>query len=104
DHPPADELLVFDQGQVRLDPRRITVHKKPNRSCWGENGDLGVAIAEFFAVGESFVPAGFGAFEESGGDGGLVDVIDGGAVHADDVEERLAIDVEAGAGPAGHGV
>jgi hypothetical protein len=31
----------------------------------------------------------------------LADVVDLGAVHADDVEEGLAVDVEAGAGAAG---
>ena len=32
---------------------------------------------------------------------GLADVVDLGAVHADDVEEGLAVDVEAGAGSTG---
>ena len=38
--------------------------------------------------------------EGLGGVLGLADVVDLGAVHADDVEEGLAVDVEAGAGAA----
>ena len=42
-----------------------------------------------------------GGDEGLGGVAGLADVVDLGAVHADDVEEGLAVDVEAGAGSAG---
>src|SRR5207237_10275431 len=79
----------------------VTVHKKSDCAGGGENCDLGVSVAEFFAVGEGFVPAGFGGFVETAGDVVFVDVVDGGAVHANDVEERLAVDVPAGAGGAG---
>ncbi len=58
----------------------------------------------FFAVGQGFVPAVFAGFVEWGWDVGLVDVVDAGAVHADYVEERLAVDVPAGAGSSGHDV
>ncbi len=43
----------------------------------------------------------WGATKGSAESAGLADVVDLGAVHADDVEEGLAVDVEAGAGSAG---
>src|SRR5207248_8253726 len=103
DHAAADQLFVFHEREVGLDAGGIAIHKEADGAGGSEDGDLGVAIAVLFAVGESFVPAGFGAFEERGGDVGFVDVVNGSAVHADDVEERLAVDVETGAGSARHG-
>ena len=63
---------------------------------------MGIAVAVLFAVGKGFIPAGFGAFVEGSGDIVFVDVVDRCAMHADHVEERLAVDVEAGAGASGH--
>src|SRR5581483_10720173 len=57
-----------------------------------------------FAVGEGFVPAGLRRFVERGGDIRLVNLVHGGAMHANDVEEGFAIDVPAGTSGAGHHV
>ena len=56
----------------------------------------------FFSVGQGLVPGGFGSFEERGGDVVFVDVVNRGTVHSDYIEERLSIDVPAGAGGSGH--
>src|SRR5206468_7196182 len=77
------------------------IHHESDCAGGGENCDLGVAVAKFFAVGEGFVPAGFGGFVEAAGDVVFVDVVDRGTVHTDDVEERLAVDVPAGASGSG---
>src|SRR5437667_9614291 len=100
-HAAAHQLLVLHQRQIRLHPGSVTVHKKSDGAGGGENCDLGVAVAEFFPVGESFVPAGFGGFVETARDIVFVDVVDRGAMRSDEVEERLAVDVPAGAGGAG---
>ena len=76
DHSPAHQLLVLHQRQIRFHTGSVTVHKKSDCAGRGENCDLGVAVAEFFAVGESFVPAGFGGFVEAAGDVVFVDVVD----------------------------
>ena len=109
DHAAADELLVLDEGEVGLDAGGVAVHHEADGSGGGEDGDLGVAVAVLFAVGEGAVPDFFACGDEFGelrgdeGFGGVArgaDVVDLGAVHADDVEEGLAVDVEAGAGSA----
>ena len=41
----ADELLVLDERDVRLDPGRIAIHHEGDRAGRGEDGDLGVAVA-----------------------------------------------------------
>src|SRR6185503_4305881 len=67
-----------------------------------EHGDLCVAVSELLTMSESFVPNGLGSFDERL-DLGLrwiccgsvvrsrADVVDRRAMHADDVEERLAV-------------
>src|SRR5207245_1605210 len=102
DHPSAHQLLVLHQRQIRLHTGCVAVHKKSDRAGGGKNGDLGVAVAEFLAMGEGFVPASLGSFVERHGNVGLVDVVYRSAVHADDVQERLTVDIPAGAGGAGH--
>src|SRR6266550_8124862 len=101
DHPAADQLLVFDQGQIGLDAGGVAIHHEADGAGGSQDCYLRVAIAVFFAVGQGFVPASFGGFVERLGDILLVDVVDAGAVHADYVEERLTVDVETGAGGAG---
>src|SRR5207248_11245605 len=101
DHSPAHQLLVLHQRQIRLHTSSSAIHHESDCAGGGENCDLGVAVAKFFAVGEGFVPAGLGSFVETGRDIVFVDVVDRGAVHTDDVQERLAVDVPAGAGGSG---
>ena len=105
DHAAADQLLVLDQREVGLDAGSVAIHHEADGAGGSENCDLRVAVAVFFAVGESFVPAGFAGFEERcRGRSFLLMLLTRRAVHADHVEERLAVDVPAGAGGAGHDV
>ena len=104
DHAPADELLVLDQGEIGLDSGSVAVHHEADGAGGGQDCDLGIAVAVFFAVGEGFVPALFAGFVDAGGDVCFVDAIHARAVHADYVEEGFAVDVPAGAGSAGHDV
>ena len=57
-----------------------------------------------FAMLQGFVPALLAGFVDAAGDIRFVNPVHGGAVHADYVQERLAVDVPAGAGSAGHGL
>ena len=57
DHAPANQFLVLHQRQIRLHTSCVAIHHEANCAGGGEHGDLRVAIAEFFAVGESLVPA-----------------------------------------------
>ena len=68
DHASADQLFVFHQRQVRLDAGGVAVHHEADGAGGGEDRDLGVAVAVFFAVGEGFVPALLAGFVERGGD------------------------------------
>ena len=104
DHAAANQLLVFHQREVRLNASSIAVHHEADGAGGSEHGDLAVAIAELFAVSESFIPALLAGFVDIAWDIVLVDAVHACAVHADYVEERLAIDVPAGAGSAGHDV
>jgi hypothetical protein len=60
DHAAADELLVLDEGEVGLDAGGVAVHHEADGAGGREDGDLRVAVAVLFAVGESAVPAIFG--------------------------------------------
>src|SRR4029079_10860620 len=51
----ADELLVLDESDVRLDPGRVAIHHEGDRAGGGEDGDLGVAIADLLAESERLV-------------------------------------------------
>ena len=109
DHAAADQLLVLDQREIGLDAGRVAVHHEADGAGGREHGDLRVAIAVLLAVRERLVPAVAAGLDEGvelrdgerlGTSLRLADVVDLGAVHADDVEERLAVDVVAGAGSA----
>ena len=56
DHAAADELLVLDEGEIGLDAGGVAVHHEADGAGGGEDGDLGVAVAVLFAVGECAVP------------------------------------------------
>ena len=51
----ADELLVLDERDVRLDPGRIAIHHESDRAGRGEDGDLGVPVAVLLAELERLV-------------------------------------------------
>ena len=87
DHAAANQLLELHQREVGLDAGGVAIHHEADGSGGREHGDLGVAVAELFAVGESFVPAGGAGVVEGRGHGEPGDAVDRGAVHADDVEE-----------------
>ena len=88
----ADELLVLDERDVRLDPGRIAIHHERDRAGRGEDGDLGVPVAVLLAELERLV-----VDRARGGDhvlrDGLVggDLVGGVAVLVDDPQERLAV-------------
>ena len=62
-HAAAHQLLKLDQRQIGLDSGRIAIHHETDGSGRSEDGYLGVSVAVLFAVGESFVPAGFRGFD-----------------------------------------
>src|SRR5262249_21356844 len=104
DHAATDQLLVFHEREVGFDARGITVHHESDGAGWREHCDLRVAVAMGLAVVEGLVPAVASSVDELGKlrDGGgycttalVTDVVDRSAMHADHVEERLAIYVEA---------
>src|SRR4029079_18174678 len=87
----TDELLVLDEGDVRLDAGRVAIHHEGDRAGGGEDGDLGVAVAVGLAERELLVVDGAGRGDHVLRDG-LVgrDQVGGIAVLVDDPQERLA--------------
>ena len=109
DHAAADQLLVLDEGQVGLNAGGVAIHHEADGAGGREHGDLRVAVAVALAVEQRHIPAlaaGVNERVELRNEERLAellriaDVVNLGAVHADDVEERFAVDVEAGAGAA----
>ena len=106
DHAAADELLVLDEREVRFDAGGVAIHHEADGAGGREYGGLRVAISVAFAVDESHIPAfaagineGFELRHDEGiaAEARFADVVDFGAMHTNDIEKRLAIDVEAGA-------
>ena len=64
DHAAADQLLVLDEREVRLDAGCVAVHHEADGAGGREHGDLRVAISVLLAVRERFVPSGLGGFDE----------------------------------------
>ena len=95
-HPAADELLVLDQRDVRLDAGGVAVHHEADGAGRRQHGGLRVAVAEVLAELHRIVPGLLGGVVEIGGDVLRVDVLDRVAVLAHDAEERLAVLVVAG--------
>src|SRR5207302_1164761 len=52
----ADQLLVLDQRQVRLDAGRVAVHHQPDRPGRRQDGRLRVPVAVALAEGDGVVP------------------------------------------------
>ena len=88
----ADQLLVLDEGDVRLHPGRIAIHHERDRAGGREDGDLGVAIAVGLAELERLVVDDPGGRDHVLRDG-LVgrDLVGRVAVLADHPQERLAV-------------
>src|SRR5262249_470616 len=100
DHAAADQFLVFHQRQVRFNAGGVAIHHEADGADGRQHRALRVAITGLFAQGQSFVPAALRAFVEVGGNILFINVVDRSPVHADDVQERLAVDVPARAGAA----
>ena len=56
EHTSAGQQLVFHQGNIGFDSRRIAVHQKTDRACRGKYSDLRVAITVPFAELGRIVP------------------------------------------------
>ena len=56
EHTSAGQQLVFHQGNIGFDSRRIAVHQKTDRACRGKYSDLRVAITVPFAELGRVVP------------------------------------------------
>ena len=65
DHAAADQLLVLHQREVGLDAGGVAIHHEADGAGGSEHGDLAVAVAVLFAVGEGFVPALFAGFVDA---------------------------------------
>ena len=88
----ADELLVLDERDVRLDPGRIAIHHEGDRAGRGEDGDLGVAVAVLASPSSSASSkTAVASREQVLRDAVGRDAIGGVAVLGDDPQERLAV-------------
>src|SRR3954469_19052932 len=56
-HAAAGQQLVFDEGNVRFDSRRVAIHQKANRSRGREYSYLRVAITMTFSSFRRVVPS-----------------------------------------------
>ena len=81
-HPAADQLLVLDQRDVRLDAGGVAVHHEADGAGRRQHRRLGVAEAVLLAHLDDFVPDVLGRLEQILRDVGLVDVLDRGAMLA----------------------
>ena len=92
----ADELLVLDQRDVRLDAGGVAVHHEADGAGGREHRGLGVAIAEVLAQLERLVPRLLGRGVEIGGHEPGVDLRHRVAVLAHHAQERVAVLLVAG--------
>ena len=100
----ADELLGLDQTEVRLDAGGVAVHQQADGSSRRQHAGLRVAHAVRLGQVDRPVPGLLGRGEQLGRHDVLVDAGGLGLVHAQDVEHRLDVLVEAGEGShAGRG-
>ena len=100
----ADQLLGLDQTEVGLDARRVAVHQQADGPRRRQHRRLRVAHAVRLGQVDRPVPGLLGRREQLGRHDVLVDAGRLGLVHAQDVEHRLGVLVEAGEGAhAGRG-
>src|SRR5205814_2963119 len=102
-HAAADQLLVLDQGDVRLDAGGVAVHHESDRPGGGDHGRLRVAVAIEVAQLAGFVPGVSCGAQQRQRNMRRVDVVDRASVLVHDAQHRLAVDGEAveGALPLG---
>ena len=96
----ADELLVFDQRDVRLHPGRVAVHHEADCAGRRQHGCLGVPIAVLLAEVDRLVPGIPGGVVQGRRDVRGIDARHGVAVLAHHAQERLAVAVVPGERPA----
>jgi len=92
----ADEPFVFDQGNVRFDAGGVAVHHKADGAGRCQHSHLGIAEAPAFAHLVGVVPDFIGGVGQRGGDEVGVDLVECGAVFADNPQHRFAVFVEFG--------
>ena len=98
--PAADELLVLDERDVRLDAGRVAIHHEADRAGRREHGGLRVAVAVLLAELDALVPDVLRVLEEILRHVRLVDVLERRAVLAHHAQHRLAVLLVAGERPA----
>ena len=98
--PAADQLLVLDQRDVRLDAGGIAVHHEADGPGRRQHGRLRVPVAELLAELHRIVPGGSRGVVQIGRHVARVDVAQRVAVLAHHAEERLAVLLVAGERPA----
>ena len=55
-HPAADQTLVLDQSEIGLDAGGVAVHHEADGAGGCEHGNLGIFVAELFAVSQRIIP------------------------------------------------
>ena len=93
---PAHQLLRLDQPEVGLDAGGVAVHEQADRPGRGQHRGLGVAHAVLLGQLDRLVPGLLGGREQLGRDQVLVDLGRLRLVHAQHVDHRLGVLVEAG--------
>ena len=94
--PAADQLLVLDQRDVRLDAGGVAVHHEADRAGRRQHGRLRVPVAVLLAELHRIVPGRPGRAVEIGRHVARVDVAHRVAVLAHHAQERLAVLLVAG--------
>ena len=95
-HPAADEFLVLDERDVRLDAGRVAIHHEGDRAGRREHGNLRVAIAKLLAERVCLVPNLRRRIGEIRRQRARVDAISRSTMLVDDSQERLFIETVAG--------
>ena len=99
----ADQLLVLDEGDVRLHAGGVAIHHEGDRAGGGEHGDLAVAQAVLVAEEDHLVPRALGGLQEVHGHVGGIDLLDRVAVLAHHPQHRLMVLLEFLERPGGLG-
>ena len=98
-HAAADQPLVLDERDVRLDAGRIAIEHKSNRAGRGDHRDLRVAHPVRFAVLDGGIPRARRGVQKGGRHQPMVDLIGLGAVLAQDAHLGIPITPEPLVGP-----
>ena len=100
-HTAAGQLLVLDQGDIRLDARGVAIHHETDRARGGQHRGLGIAEAIALAVGQHLVPEVAGGLLQMLWRG--LDLLDLLPVHLHHAQHRLAVLVVVVEWPHGRG-